>query len=60
MGAPEDARSVVDPDGRVLGFDSLRVADASVLPTVPRANTHIAAVVVGERIAAAMRSASPS
>ncbi|HXA43661.1 MAG TPA: GMC family oxidoreductase N-terminal domain-containing protein [Candidatus Solibacter sp.] len=60
MGAPDDPRSVVDADGRVLGLDSLRVADASILPTVPRANTHLAAVVVGEKIAATMRAASPS
>jgi choline dehydrogenase len=55
MGAASDPRSVVDRAGRVLGIDGLRVADASVLPCVPRANTHLTAVLVGEKIAAAIR-----
>jgi choline dehydrogenase-like flavoprotein len=55
MGAAEDPRSVVDPEGRVLGLEGLRVADASVLPFVPRANTHLTAVLIGEKIAATIR-----
>ena len=35
MGAPDDPRTVVDPEGRVLGVESLWVADASVFPAVP-------------------------
>src|SRR5215218_902107 len=41
MGAPDDPRSVVDPQGRVLGVDGLWVADASVFPEVPRANNNL-------------------
>ena len=41
MGAADDPRSVVDPGGRVLGVDGLWVADASVFPAVPRANTNL-------------------
>ncbi|MEV6984760.1 GMC family oxidoreductase N-terminal domain-containing protein [Sphaerisporangium sp. NPDC051017] len=55
MGAPSDPDVVVDPEGRVLGIDGLRVADAGVLPWVPRANTHLSAVLVGEKIAESMR-----
>jgi choline dehydrogenase-like flavoprotein len=55
MGAPDDPRSVVDPEGRVLGLGGLRIADASVLPFVPRANTHLTAVLIGEKIAATLR-----
>lgn len=60
MGDPSDPAVVVDPDGRVLGIDGLRVADASVLPWVPRANTHLSAVLVGEKIAESIRRASSS
>ncbi len=47
--------SVVDPQGRVHGIEGLRVADASIVPWVPRANTHVTAVLVGEKIADDMR-----
>ncbi len=43
--------SVVDADGRVLGVDGLVVADASVMPTIPRANTNLTTAAIAERIA---------
>ena len=52
MGAANDPRSVVDPDCRVIGIKGLRVIDASIMPEVPRANTHLTAVMIGERMAA--------
>jgi choline dehydrogenase len=58
MGAAADPDSVVDEQGRVLGVDGLRVADASVFPWVPSANTHISAVLVGEKMADLMRGGS--
>ncbi|MFI5592377.1 GMC family oxidoreductase [Amycolatopsis sp. NPDC051758] len=51
MGDPGDAGTVVDPDCRVLGFDGLRVVDASIFPSVPRANTNLAAIMAGELMA---------
>lgn len=45
------AASVCDAEGRVHGLDRLVVADASLMPRIPRANTNIPAIVVGERIA---------
>jgi choline dehydrogenase len=48
IGPAGDPGAVVDAGLRVHGFDNLRIADASVLPTVPRANTNLAAVLVGE------------
>jgi choline dehydrogenase len=43
--------SVVDGSGRVLGHEGLVVADASVMPTIPRANTNLSAIAVAERLA---------
>ena len=42
---------VVDGDGRVPGVDGLVVADASVIPTIPRANTNLSTLAVAERLA---------
>jgi len=52
MGPESDPSAVVDARGKVRGVDNLYVADASIMPVVPRANTNIPALVVGERIAA--------
>jgi choline dehydrogenase len=43
-----DAASVVDPELRVRGVDGLRVADASVMPTVIRGHTNAPSIVIGE------------
>jgi 5-(hydroxymethyl)furfural/furfural oxidase len=51
MGAADDPRSVVDPDCRVIGCTGLRVIDASVMPTVVRANTHFTTVMIAEKMA---------
>jgi choline dehydrogenase len=52
MGPESDPTAVVDARGKVHGVDNLHVADASIMPVVPRANTNIPALVVGERISA--------
>lgn len=46
--------TVLDADCRVLGMDGLRVADASVMPTIPSGNTYLGCVMVAERIAKKM------
>lgn len=51
MGAASEPLSVCDGRGRVHGLDRIVVADCSLMPVVPRANTNVPAVVVGERIA---------
>jgi choline dehydrogenase-like flavoprotein len=43
--------SVVDADGRVFGHENLYVGDASIMPTIPRANTNLSTAAVAERIA---------
>jgi choline dehydrogenase len=55
MGAADDPRSVVDPQCRVIGVTGLRVIDASVMPTVVRANTHFTTVMIAEKIADALK-----
>jgi choline dehydrogenase len=50
MGSAADPLAVVDGRGRVHGFEQLYVADASVMPVIPRANTYIPTLVVAERI----------
>jgi choline dehydrogenase len=42
---------VVDGHGRVYGLDGLLVADASIMPTIPRANTNLSTIGLAERIA---------
>ena len=42
---------VVDGHGRVYGLDGLVVADASIMPTIPRANTNFSTIALAERIA---------
>ena len=42
---------VVDTNGRVHGIECLHVADASIMPTLPRANTNLTTAAVAERLA---------
>ena len=51
MGPPDDPMSVADERGRVLGVRNLRLADASLMPVIPRANTNIPTIMLAERIA---------
>jgi choline dehydrogenase len=43
--------AVVDARAAVLGLDGLVVADASIMPTIPRANTNLSTIAVAERVA---------
>ena len=48
MGRSDHPETVVDEQCRVLGVDRLLVVDASIMPKVPRANTHLPTVTIGE------------
>jgi choline dehydrogenase len=61
MGRPEDPRAVVDDRLRVHGVDRLRVADASIMPMIPSANTYAATMMIAEKAADLIRNrAMPS
>jgi choline dehydrogenase len=49
MGAPEDPAAAADQYGRVRGVSGLIVADASIMPTIPSANTNLPTIMIGER-----------
>jgi choline dehydrogenase len=55
MGPAGEPEAVVDQECRVRGVDGLRVVDASVMPRIPRANTNLTCVMIGERVADWMR-----
>ena len=52
MGA--DPMAVVDARLRVRGMDGLRVADASIMPTVTSGNTNAPSIMIGEKASAMM------
>jgi len=52
MGSDEGA--VVDPALRVRGIDGLRVADASIMPSITGGNTNAPAMMIGEHAATLM------
>ncbi|WP_371054519.1 choline dehydrogenase [Rhodosalinus sp. K401] len=51
MGRRDDPGAVVDPEGRVIGVDALRVADSSVFPRITNGNTNAPSILVGEKMA---------
>jgi 5-(hydroxymethyl)furfural/furfural oxidase len=54
MGGPDDPGAVVDPEGRVYGVEGLRVVDASIMPSVPCANTNLSTIMIAEKISEAI------
>ena len=51
MGRPDDPNAVVDPEGRVIGVEHLRVIDSSVFPRIPNGNLNGPSIMVGEKMA---------
>ncbi len=57
MGPSNDAQAVVDQFGCCHALDGLVVADASIMPGVPRANTNLTCIMIGEMIGEWLRTA---
>ena len=58
MGPDGDPLAVLDGECRVRGVAGLRVVDASVMPTIPRANTNLTTIAIAEKIADGLRMSS--
>ena len=50
MGAADDPDAVVDPEGRVIGVDGLRVVDSSIFPQITNGNLNAPSILVGEKM----------
>ena len=51
MGRADDPDAVVDPLGRVIGVDRLRVVDSSVFPRITNGNLNAPSIMTGEKMA---------
>ncbi len=51
MGRADDPTAVVDPEGRVIGVDALRVVDSSVFPRITNGNLNGPSIMTGEKMA---------
>lgn len=51
IGRASDPLAVCDPSARVYGVEGLHVCDASLMPTLPRANTNIPTIMIAEKVA---------
>lgn len=58
IGPATDPAAVVNGDGAVHGLEGIHVVDASVIPTIPRAQTHLSVLAVAERLADRLRGHS--
>lgn len=55
MGDPEDPMTVTDARGKVVGVTGLYVADASIMPEIPRTNLNLPSIMIGEKIAVGLK-----
>jgi 5-(hydroxymethyl)furfural/furfural oxidase len=57
MGNSRDPMAVTDADGAVYGVQGLHVCDASLMPSIPCANTNVPTIMMAERVAGMLKSA---
>ncbi|WP_243248294.1 GMC family oxidoreductase [Pseudomonas maioricensis] len=58
MGRVDDPQAVTGSDGRVIGVRGLRVCDASLMPSIPCANTNVPTIMIAERMADLIKAES--
>lgn len=56
MGPDGDRMAVTDSAGKVRGLDSLYITDASIMPTIPCANTNLPTIMMAEKIADGLKA----
>jgi len=56
----KDETAVVDDKLRVRGVDGLRVADASIMPSIVGGNTNAACIMIGEKAADLLKGGRPA
>ena len=56
MGTDPSSGAVCDSNGSVHGIEGLTVADASIMPTIPTANTNLPTIMVAEHVARWLRT----
>ena len=59
MGSLDDPGAVVDPQGRVIGVDGLRVVDSSIMPSLTTGNLNAPTIMIGEKCADAILGRPP-
>ena len=55
-----DAMAVTDPEARVHGIERLRVADASIMPSITNGNINAPSMMIGERVADMILRSAPT
>jgi len=51
MGSVDDPMAVVDPQARVIGVESLRVVDSSIMPSITNGNLNAPTIMLAEKAA---------
>jgi choline dehydrogenase len=59
MGSATDPQAVVDPAGRVIGLEGLRIVDASIMPSITTGNLNAPTFMLAEKLADAILGRPP-